>query len=264
MLVQLKATVTYLQTPFSCRKTHSKQQDLQYVHVCRWVGMYNLITYEMACTVNALKFWWATFCVNEYCLLKEYIFALLIQFLTFLLACRLLFQSVKEMKGDSKGFECKKSNKKQKATRVVALCVWVCLLHWWYLYMRLNDFDFDQGVLQNLSARLWIEKRLSVDNTHWMAQKFTSAWKWENEPQQRKEYNISLHLMLKGLHAEFPEMDLNHWSTSSSWWSNRLLIVGEKKKIIECVWKCCIMYVWYHFVLLMILANCFLNNRIIY
>ncbi len=48
--------------------------------------------------------------------------------------------------------------------------------------------------------------------------------------------------------------------------------MGEKKKRknTECVWwKCCIMYVWYHFVLLiwiidMILAKCFLNNWIIY
>lgn len=64
--------------------------------------MYNIITYEMACTVNALKFEWTTFCLDEYRLLKEYIFALLIQFLTFLLACCFLFKSANEMKSTVK------------------------------------------------------------------------------------------------------------------------------------------------------------------
>lgn len=65
--------------------------------------MYSLITYEMACTVNALKFRWTTFfCLDEYRLLKEYIFALLIQFLTFLLACCFLFKPVSEVKGTVK------------------------------------------------------------------------------------------------------------------------------------------------------------------
>lgn len=43
------------------------------------VGMYNLITYEMARTVNALTFF--------YVWMKEYIFALFIQCQIFLSAC---------------------------------------------------------------------------------------------------------------------------------------------------------------------------------
>lgn len=79
----------------------------------RWIGMYNLITYEMACTVNALKFQWTTFfCLDEYRLSKEYIFALLIQFLTFLLACCFLFKSVREAKGTVKNNLNVKSNNK--------------------------------------------------------------------------------------------------------------------------------------------------------
>lgn len=34
------------------------------------------------------------------------------------------------------------------------------------------------------------------------------SMKVENQPQQMKEYSINLHLLLKGLHKEFPEKDL--------------------------------------------------------
>lgn len=106
------------------------------------------------------------------------------------------------------------------------------------------------------------------------------SMKVENQPQQMKEYSINLHLLLKGLHKEFPEKDLKtlkYWSLSNeatdsgSWeWKKKQKKEKKKKTKTECVWrKCCIMYVWYHFVLLiwiidMILAKCFLNNGIIY
>lgn len=41
--------------------------------------------------------------------------------------------------------------------------------------------------------------------------------KVEHQPQQKKEYSINLHLLLKGLHKEFPEKDktLKYWSLSN-------------------------------------------------
>lgn len=102
MLRGLKAMSTQLQTLCSCRKEpHTRSNKTFSIFmfvVVRWVGMYNLITYEMACTVNALKFRWTTFfffvwmnTVSR----RKYIFALLIRFsLTFLSACCFLFQSV--------------------------------------------------------------------------------------------------------------------------------------------------------------------------
>lgn len=65
MLRGLKAMSTQLQTLCSCRKEpHTRSNKTFSIFmfvVVRWVGMYNLITYEMACTVNALKFRWTTF-----------------------------------------------------------------------------------------------------------------------------------------------------------------------------------------------------------
>lgn len=49
--------------------------------------------------------------------------------------------------------------------------------------------------------------------------------KVENQPQQKKEHSINLHLLLKGLHREFPEKDrkLNNEATDSG-------SQGRKKK----------------------------------
>lgn len=123
---------------------------------------------------------------------------------------------------------------------------------------------------------MWRKKKLHLLN----GTQIHLSMKVENQPQQMKEYSINLHLLLKGLHKEFPEKDLKtlkYWSLSNeatdsgSWeWKKKKQKRKKKKTKTECVWrKCCIMYVWYHFVLLiwiidMILAKCFLNNGIIY
>lgn len=64
-LLGLEAMLIQLQTKFSIGKPHTRISKtfsvLMFVAV-RWIGMYNLITYEMACTVNALKFF---FCLDE-------------------------------------------------------------------------------------------------------------------------------------------------------------------------------------------------------
>lgn len=77
--------------------------------------MYSLIIYEMARTVNALKFQLTLCSLDEYGLLKEgvhlffffLLFALLIRFLTFLLACCFLSESVIEARSTVTTSECK-------------------------------------------------------------------------------------------------------------------------------------------------------------
>lgn len=78
--------------------------------------MYSLIIYEMARTVNALKFQLTLFSLDEYGLLKEgvhlfffffFLFALLIRFLTFLSACCFLSESVIEARSTVTTSECK-------------------------------------------------------------------------------------------------------------------------------------------------------------
>lgn len=75
--------------------------------------MYSLIIYEMARTVNALKFQLTLCSLDECGLLKEgvhlffFFFALLIRFLTFLLACCFLSESVIEARSTVTTSECK-------------------------------------------------------------------------------------------------------------------------------------------------------------
>lgn len=75
--------------------------------------MYSLIIYEMARTVNALKFQLTLCSLDEYGLLKEgvhlffFLFALLIRFLTFLSACCFLSESVIEARSTVTTSECK-------------------------------------------------------------------------------------------------------------------------------------------------------------
>lgn len=81
--------------------------------------MYSLIIYEMARTVNALKFQLTLCSLDEYGLLKEGVhlfsfgfFALLIRFLTFLLACRFLSESVIKTRSTVTTSECKNGKMK--------------------------------------------------------------------------------------------------------------------------------------------------------
>lgn len=79
------------------------------------------------------------------------------------------------------------------------------------------------------------------------------------------------HLLLQGTSHGVSREGLKTWTMKQQtlahgWKRNK---TKRKKKQPECVWwNCCIMYVWYHFILLiwidMIIAKCFLNNWIIY
>lgn len=93
--------------------------------------MYNLITYEMACTVIGLKFLVENF-LSWTChrLLKEYIFALLLQFLTFLVARCFLFKCVNELKGTGKNDLNVNLIKAKVYLGVVAKYACVCPLPW--------------------------------------------------------------------------------------------------------------------------------------
>lgn len=88
------------------------------------------------------------------------------------------------------------------------------------------------------------------------------SMKVENQPQQMKEYSINLHLLLKGLHKEFPEKDLKtlkYWSLSNeatdsgSWEWKKKNKKGKKKKqklnvfeenVASCMFDT-ILYYWY-------------------
>jgi len=78
-----------------------------------------------------------------------------------------------------------------------------------------------------------------------MAYKFTSAWKWKNEPRWKKSIGLSLRLLLKGLSKSSPRR--TDESSSSGLW-----IRGEKKQknlnVLENVASCMfdtILYYWY-------------------
>lgn len=121
-----------------CRKTtHTPSNNtVSGLHVCSckvdrnvqfnnlWNGLY---CYRTKVSVDNI------FCLDEYLFLKEYIFALLIQFLTFLLACCFLLKSVSETKGHGQSDLNVKSNNKWSKYRwwccsPVCLCMPVALV----------------------------------------------------------------------------------------------------------------------------------------
>lgn len=88
-------------------------------------------------------------------------------------------------------------------------------------------------------TQFWITK-VEYEATHLLnGVQIHLSMKVENQPQQKKEHSINLHLLLKGLHREFPEKDTKHWSTDH--WAMKQQTLdhrGEKKKRKKKYWMC--------------------------
>lgn len=131
-----------------------------------------------------------------------------------------------------------------------------------------NRFNHSKGIE---ITQFWI-KKVAYEKSHLSnGIQIHLSMEEENRTRQKKDYSIILHRLVKGLHKEFSEKDselLKNWWMSSEASDSGSWGLKRRKKNLMCWWKCCIMYVWYHFVLLiwidMILAKCFLNNWIIY
>lgn len=116
MLLGLTAMLTLLWLKFSCRKnTHFQSNKtfivLMFVAV-KCIGMYILIIYEMARTVNALKFHWTTFLSGSKRSLEGIHFCTFNTTSHFPISMLFSVQSASEMKGTVKLFECKSNIKK--------------------------------------------------------------------------------------------------------------------------------------------------------
>lgn len=143
--------------------------------------MYNLITYEMACTVNALKLQWETFFFiwKNTVSWRNYIFALLIQFFDFPIGMLFCVQICKWNERHSQNKLNVKSNNKTNewAISVVALCACVCHLPWQWLYSRLNELKCNH--CKDIEGKVPFYSVRSKEGWVWKILFISSAWTWK-------------------------------------------------------------------------------------